>query len=257
MLVGTSNALVRIFLAPNCAACDQGLVRPLESPVCAACWQAIGGLSPPLCAQCGDALNAWRDPDPRCARCRRQPPVFSLARSAGGYEGALRIIVHAFKYQRRRVLAVPLAALMRRAGADLIAGADAVVPVPLHFYRSFERGFNQADDLCCGLGVPVWRVLRRTRHGPPQAGLPAARRHRNVRHAFALRRWSAARRRLRNAAVVLVDDVMTTGATVNACASVLMDAGVRSVGVLTVARAATPRLSGPPSPPRLSAARRR
>lgn len=257
MFGGASNAVVRIFLAPSCAACDHSLVRPLESPVCPACWQAIRRLSPPLCAQCGDALNAWRDPEPRCARCRRQPPVFSLARSAGGYEGALRTIVHAFKYQRRRVLATPLAAMMLRAGADLLAGADAVVPVPLHIYRSFERGFNQADDLCRGLGLPVWRVLRRTRHGPPQAGLPAARRHRNVRDAFALRRWSAAQGRLRNAAVVLVDDVMTTGATVNACASVLMEAGVRSVGVLTVARAASPRPSGLPSPLRPSAARHR
>ncbi len=256
MFLATSNAVVRVFLAPGCAACDGILSRPLDSPVCDACWGAIAGVSPPLCARCGDPLNEWRDVDPRCARCRRQPPVFSLARSAGRYEGSLRTIVHAFKYQRRRVLATPLGALMRAAGADVLAGADAVVPVPLHLYRSFERGFNQADDLSCALKLPVWRVLRRTRHGPPQAGLPAARRHGNVRGAFAIR-WGMGCARLRNAAVVLVDDVMTTGATVNACATVLLDAGVRSVGVLTAARAATPPPAAPLSRPRLSAAPRR
>jgi ComF family protein len=253
MLLSAGNVVVRVFLAPGCAACDGLLMRPLDSPVCPACWRGIAGLSPPLCAQCGDALNAWRDADPRCARCRRQPPVYALARSAGRYEGSLRTIVHAFKYQRRRLLAAPLGALMREAGADLLAGADAVVPVPLHLVRSLERGFNQADDLCCALRLPVWRVLRRTRHGPPQAGLPAARRHGNVRDAFGLR-WGAGHRGLRNTAVVLVDDVMTTGATVNACARVLLEAGVRSVGVLTAARAATPRPAAPHGPQPLSAA---
>lgn len=256
MFLTASNAVVRLFLAPACAACDSVLWRPLDSPVCPACWRAIAGVSPPLCARCGDSLNDWREADPRCARCRRQPPVFSLARSAGRYEGSLRTIVHAFKYQRRRVLAMPLGALMRAAGADVLAGADAVVPVPLHPYRSFERGFNQADDLSGTLKLPVWRALRRTRHGPPQAGLPAARRHGNVRDAFALR-WGIGRARLRNAAVVLVDDVMTTGATANACATVLLDAGVRTVGVVTAARAATPPPAAPLSRPRPSAVPRR
>src|SRR6185436_12745560 len=99
------------------------------------------------------------------------------------------------------------------------------------------RGFNQADDLACRLGPPVWRVLRRRRHGPPQAGLPAAQRQTNVQDAFALCRWPFARAQLRNRSVVLVDDVMTTGATLEACARVLIEAGARSVCALTVARA--------------------
>ena len=182
----------------------------------------------------------------------------ALSRSAGVYDGSLRRIVHAFKYDGRRVLAPRLAALMREAGADLLAGADAVIPVPLHPWRALRRGFNQADDLARALGPPVWRVLRRTRHGPPQAALPAARRHANVRAAFALRLdkpWSA--RRLRNRSVVLVDDVMTTGATLEACARVLTAAGVRRVIALTAARA----VAGPPRPrpptPRPSIAPRR
>lgn len=250
MLAEASNALLRVLLAPACAACAKLLERPLASPVCPACWRALRAIPPPWCARCGDALHAWRAADPLCVRCRRRQPAFVLARSVGIYDGSLRDIVHAFKYERRRVLAAPLGALMRAAGADVLAGADAVVPVPLHPLRVLERGFNQADDLARELRLPVWRVLRRTRHGPPQAGLPAARRHGNVRLAFAVRRWPPARHTLRNASVLLVDDVMTTGATAGACAKVLLDAGVRNVRVLTVARAVTerpvPQLQPPP-----------
>jgi ComF family protein len=162
-----------------------------------------------------------------------------LARSAGRYDGSLRLIIHAFKYEGRRALAAPLAALMREAGSDLLAAADAVVPVPLHPWRGLTRGFNQADDLARHLGLPVWRVLWRRRGGPAQAGLPAARRHANVRAAFGLNRLSLAvqRDRLRNRTIVLIDDVMTTGATLEACGRVLADTGVRSVVALTAARA--------------------
>ncbi len=257
MLAAASNALIRVFLAPACAACGALLERPLASPVCPACWRAVPAIAPPWCARCGDALPAWRAADPLCVRCRRRQPEFALARSAGIYDGSLRAVVHAFKYERRRVLAAPLGALMRAAGGDVLAGAEAVVPVPMHPLRALERGFNQADDLARELRLPVWRVLKRTRHGPPQAGLPAARRHGNVRQAFAVRRWPAARHSLRNAAIVLVDDVMTTGATAGACARVLLDAGVRSVRVLTVARAVTERPVRPLQPPLLWAAPRR
>jgi ComF family protein len=246
----TTNAAVRLFLAPACAACDADLERPLDGPVCGACWRAIQKLTPPCCVRCGDVLPSWRPADPRCPRCRRHEPLFSLARSAGLYDGSLRRIVHAYKYERRRVLAQPLAALMLQAGADVLAGADALVPVPLHPWRALRRGFNQADDLARHLGLPVWRVLRRRRHGPPQAGLPASRRHANVRDAYALARFTAAvgpRRLLPNRVVVLVDDVMTTGATLEACGRVLLDAGVRNVRALTIARAAAgPRAVPPP-----------
>jgi predicted amidophosphoribosyltransferase len=157
---------------------------------------------------------------------------------------------------------------MRDAGGPVLSGADAVVPVPLHPWRALQRGFNQADDLARALGPPVWRVLARTRHGPPQAGLPAARRHANVRAAYALRGpgplpgggavWldALAARRLRNRVVVLVDDVMTTGATLDACGRVLAAAGVRSVRALTVARAVVPRPASPRLPLRPETARR-
>ena len=179
----------------------------------------------------------------------------AIARSAARYEGSVRLILHAFKYGGCRLLAAPLAALMRTAAEDWLHDADAVVPVPLHPLRAWRRGFNQADDLARHLGVPVWRALRRARHGPPQAGLPAAQRHANVRAAFAVRRGPPAWR-LRNRVVVLVDDVMTTGATLEACAAVLRDSGVRSVSALTVARAAATRPEALAPIPRPSTPRR-
>jgi ComF family protein len=259
MLVTATNTLVRVLLTPVCLSCDDVLDRPLDGPVCAACWRAVPRLTAPCCVRCGDALPSTIA-GPWCVRCRRRPSAVTLARSAGRYNDSLRRIIHAFKYGGRRVLAPRLAALMREAGGDLLAGADAVVPVPLHPWRAMRRGFNQADDLARCLGPPVWRVLRRRRHGPPQAGLPAAQRHANVRAAYALSlgaMWPAARRQLRNRVVVLVDDVMTTGATIEACARVLADAGVRSVGALTAARAVAARPHPPPSPRHPSASPRR
>lgn len=181
-----------------------------------------------------------------------------MARSAGIYDGSLRRIIHAFKYERRRLLAEPLGRLMREAGRDVLAGADAVVPVPLHPIRVWQRGFNQADDLACQLGLPVWRALRRCRHGPPQAALPAAQRHGNVRTAYApSRRFRHRSARAHPSIVVLIDDVMTTGATVEACSRVLLEGGVRSVRVLTVARAVAGPRSPPPWPLDPSTVRRR
>jgi len=246
------------MLAPVCAACAAELERPLSGPVCDACWVAVPRLTMPCCERCGDALVDWRPAHRLCPRCRRRPPLLESALSAGRYDGSLRQIVHAFKYQRRRVLATPLAAMMRAAGADLLNRADGVVPVPLHPWRAFHRGFNQADDLARRLGLPVVRALRRRAGGPPQASLPAAQRHGNVRNAFALRlsqndlggRFTNFVKRpprsfsIRDRSLVLIDDVMTTGATLDACARQLLDAGARSVSGLTIARA----VAGPPAP---------
>ena len=224
------------------------LDRPLAGAVCDACWRAVVRITPPLCGICGDALPGGETrPDVvTCARCSAIPPHFAVARSAGRYDGVFRNVIHAFKYGGRRPLARAIARLMVEAGAEVLSGADAVVPVPLHPWRAFRRGFNQADDLAVHLGLPVWRVLRRRRHGPPQAAQSASERESNVRSAFARRAtfgwstpwWSG---RLHGRTLVLVDDVMTTGATLEACSAVLLAAGVRSVRALTAARAVSAR----------------
>ena len=154
-------------------------------------------------------------------------------RAIGAYDGALRAIVHALKYDGRRSLAKPLACLMRQRGADVLDGAACVIPVPLHPSRKRQRGFNQAKDLSRQLGVPVVSALRRVRATATQTGLPAAQRHHNMRDAFAP---AGSARRLAGAVVVLVDDVSTTGATLESCARVLKEAGVSEVRALTAAR---------------------
>jgi ComF family protein len=122
---------------------------------------------------------------------------------------------------------------MRERGFEIIHGAQAAVPVPLHRSRRRQRGFNQAEDLAEALGIPVVTALRRVRATPSQVALPAARRHRNVRGAFAVTRNAASLAGMR---VVLVDDVATTGATLDACARVLKEIGVIEVRALTAAR---------------------
>jgi ComF family protein len=238
-----SDAVLAVALAPSCAACGELLDAPTHGPVCDACWQSVGRLAPPLCECCGDPLPQWRVvslPMARCARCRRGHRFVDRALAAGPYDGALRAIVHALKYDGRRSLAKPLAALMRNRCAELLAHADCLVPVPLHPSRRRARGFNQAFDLARRLAsdtLPVYQALRRIRATPTQTGLPAAQRHRNVKDAFT---WSRRTPALRGRVVVLVDDVSTTGATLEACAKVLRELGVREVRAVTAARAVMP-----------------
>jgi len=182
----------------------------------------------------------------RCARCRRGHRFVDRALAAGAYDGALRAIVHALKYDGRRSLAKPLAGLMRSRCAELFRNADCLVPVPLHPSRRRARGFNQALDLARRLGsdsLPVHQALRRIRATPTQTGLPAAQRRRNVKDAFTSTSSSFPSGRapaLRGCVVVLVDDVSTTGATLEACAKVLRELGVREVRAVTAARAVMP-----------------
>jgi ComF family protein len=163
------------------------------------------------------------------------------ARSVGRYEGSLRGILHAFKYDGRQSLAQPLAALLHAAGESVLDGADWVVPVPLHPWRQARRGFNQSHALARLLGIPVLRALWRVRATVPQTSLHAPARRRNVRGAFILSPFVRRRSRsLDGRVVVLIDDVWTTGATLAACATVLRDAGTVEVRALTVARAPYP-----------------
>jgi len=242
-----ANSLLSALFAPPCAVCACVLNQPLDGAVCERCWETI--VTSPLVFQGSDLIAA--------------------AGAIGEYDGVLREIIHALKYQGRRSIAPRLAALMAERGAAILAGADAVVPVPLHSRRERERGFNQASDLACGLGIPVLHVLRRLRTTRPQVELPAAERHRNVKDAFEivdrpLRTLSEWVRRARVCAfaeasadhrslaqrwldrpdldgkvLVLVDDVTTTGATLEACARVLKGAGAGEIRALTAARVAS------------------
>ena len=200
---GAADALLAALLAPVCACCHRSLESPLDGPVCRPCWM--------------DAHLA-----------------------EGRYDGALREIIHAFKYEGRRSLAQPLGSLLRERSNRALDGAACVVPVPLFGWRRLRRGFNQAADLAAQLDLPVVHALWRVRLTASQTGLSAAERRRNVRGAFRLSPFlsrSTRERFIADRAVVLVDDVLTTGATSDACASVLLEAGAREVRVVTLARA--------------------
>lgn len=213
--VSVANAALRVAFAPLCAACQVRLATPLEGCVCRQCWSAV---EPPGAVE-------WPS------------GIITVAAAGGDYAGALRQIVHAFKYDGRRSLAAPLGELMRERGRHVLSGATCVVPVPLHPWRSLRRGFNQAEDLARTLGLPMTPILRRRRHTTAQAGLTATERRRNVHEAFGVRRFPFRRHRdlLGQAVVVLVDDVRTTGATLHACAAALEPLGVREVRILTAA----------------------
>jgi ComF family protein len=216
-----ANALLSVVLAPPCAACARVLEHPLGGPVCSLCWASITPL---------------RSSEFHTA-------VIDSGRSACDYEGVLREIVHAFKYEGRRSLASPLGALMREAGRDLLAEATCAVPVPLHPWRRVRRGFNQAADLAAALNMPVLHALWRRRMTRSQTGLAAAARRRNVRGAFRLSPLVSdrtIRSMLAGRTVMLIDDVRTTGATLDACAWVLKAAGAHDVRALTVAWAELP-----------------
>jgi ComF family protein len=153
--------------------------------------------------------------------------------SAGRYEGTLREIIHAFKYEGRRSLAHALGGMAREAGSRVLQGCDCVVPVPLHPWRRMGRGFNQARDLAQRLELPVVDGLWRIRPTQSQMALPADARRKNIRGAFICSPFA----RIDDRIVTLVDDVRTTGATLDECAKVLLGAGAREVRALTVAMA--------------------
>lgn len=222
ILRALANTLLSSLFEPPCAACARVLRHPLDGAVCEHCWASLGH-GPPL---------------------HEHPPgrhAVDWACAVDHYDGRLRDIIHALKYERRRSIAKPLGGLMRERGAALLQGGALAVPVPLHPRRERERGFNQADELARQLGLPVVPLLQRVRFTISQIELPADARHQNVRDAFAFAPGPAEAGHYIGTVVVLVDDVSTTGATLEACAAVLKRAGVKEVRALTAARVVTGR----------------
>ena len=246
-----ADALAAALLAPACAVCSALLVAPLSGCVCGNCWRAILPITPPICDRCGDPLARQRQPliiDPEsltpsapsmCMRCCAGESAVTRARAIGEYEGALRDIIHALKYSGRISLARPLAAQMRLRGRDVLDEVDYIVPVPLHWRREYQRGFNQAREIARHLGPPVVEVLRRCRATRAQVELAADRRRANVAGAFTVRQKGLRAPRIRDRKLLLIDDVSTTGATLDGCARALREQGASDVFALTAARVIT------------------
>ena len=247
------NALAAALLAPACAVCNAILEQPTQGCVCINCWRSVLPITPPICDRCGDPLarqNQSPIPNPEslphnlrsvCAQCCAVETVVRRARAIGEYEGTLREIIHALKYSRRHSLARPLAELMTMRGKDLLDDVDCLVPVPLHWRREYQRGFNQAHEIARHLGRPVANVLVRCRATRAQVELAADRRRANVAGAFRLRRGLLRTSHIRGKRMLLIDDVSTTGSTLEACAQVLKESGASEVFALTAARVITRR----------------
>lgn len=241
---GAARSLVDAVLPPQCLACDALVAAP--GSLCAACWQAADFIAPPFCTRCGIPFEFDAGSGALCGACAAQEPDYDRARAVLRYDDVARRLVIAFKHGDRCEGAPAFGRWLARAGGELIAQADLIVPVPLHRNRLWRRRYNQSALLAQGLvralgrGAPplVPDLLVRRRATPSQGGLSADQRRRNVRGAFAVQRGQEAR--VGGKRILLIDDVMTTGATVAACASALEHAGVAAVDVLTLARVARP-----------------
>jgi ComF family protein len=228
------TALIDVVLPPRCPGCAE--IVDGDDRFCAGCFGELQFLGPPQCACCGVPLPHDIDIAAQCGACLADPPAFSRARAPLVYGGPARRVVLALKHGRRLHLARLMArAMLRVAGA--MADDAVIVPVPSHRWRLWQRGFNQAAVIARQLARQSGRpllvdALQRVKPTPSTKGLNRKARLKNVANAFRVPQPE----KLRGRAVILVDDVMTTGATVSACAAKLSKAGARQVEVLTYAR---------------------
>jgi len=248
-----AESLSTVLFPSSCRLCESPLLQFSRLPVCSACIDSIQRFELVRCDICGEAVNSFqKDEEPAlCGMCRRAAPRFVRAYAYGSYDGALRGLIHLLKYQQVKPAAEPLgkflAASLNEFHADRTASIFVkpvlVVPVPLSRAKERQRGFNQAEMLSraamkhlsrgssSGLVLHAGN-LQRVRSTVSQTGLTSHQRRKNVRGAFALRRPQQVQGR----SVLLIDDVYTTGTTLNECARVLRSVGAEKVWVATVAR---------------------
>ncbi|PVE26178.1 amidophosphoribosyltransferase [Microvirga sp. KLBC 81] len=232
-----AKAAIGLLYPPSCIACQAATGE--AHGLCAACWSGIRFIERPFCERLGTPFQVDLGQPLLSPAAIADPPVFGRARAVAEYDGTASLLVHRLKYDDRLELARALGVMMTRAGAELLGEADVIVPVPLHRWRLWRRRFNQAMALAKVVsresGVPCDPLaLARIRRTRRQVGLTKAQRQENLQGAF--RVPPEAKARLKGRRVLLVDDVLTTGATANAASRALLRGGAASVDILAFAR---------------------
>ncbi len=234
----TGRTLLDLAYPPGCIACREAVTEP--GTLCASCWPKMRFIERPYCEKLGTPFTHDLGPGVLSPQAIADPPAYSRARAVARYEdGPVSQMVHRLKYTDRVELALPMGRWMARAGAELIEDRSVIVPVPLHRKRLFSRRFNQAALLAQAiakyrLAEVDTTILRRTRPTLPQIGLTRAQRASNVQGAIQVA--EEVRERIAGRKVVLVDDVLTSGATTDAASRTLLRAGAAQVDVLVFAR---------------------
>lgn len=229
--------LLNFALPPRCGLC--GVTVDHAGALCPTCWHDISFINAPFCACCGVPFSVDTRQDQEvllCTACLTDPPPYTMARAPLAYGAAAARLVSRFKYSAQLWLLPLFMPWLERAAPDLLHGVDALIPVPLHRWRLVWRGYNQAAlfarALSASTGIKTdLSALTRRMATRPQVGLHRTERLKNVQNAF-----EAIPDRVAGKVVVLIDDVLTTGATITACCDALLRAGAREVRVLTLAR---------------------
>ncbi len=235
------RTILNAVLPPRCAVC--GVTVEPGGALCSDCWGNIRFLAPPACDCCGYPFEYMVPDRTLCGACTMRQPAFDRARAVFAYDDASRGLILAFKHGDRTQNAPAFGQWLARAGSELVRDADLIVPVPLHRWRLFFRRYNQAALLAQTLGRLSGRrvavdLLARHRRTPRQGRLSRTARINNVRGAFTVR--DTGRDDLAGKRVLLIDDVLTTGATVEECTRVLKRAGAAAVDILTLSRVVRP-----------------
>lgn len=237
LLLGTGTRVLDAVLPPLCLACRKVVGRP--GSLCIGCWTRLVFISEPKCEICGAPFETAPPGASICGSCHAAPPLWTKARAAVLYDDASRPLILGFKHGDRLHAAPLFVGWLRLAGAEILETADVLTPVPLHPHRLIARRYNQCAVLARGLAALTGhrvsdRALRRTKSTPSQGRMTANQRARNVAGAFIVD--PKRRHEIADLNIVLIDDVRTSGATVNACTRALIRAGARTVSVLTIAR---------------------
>jgi len=236
--------IFNLLFPPECLICKVRVTA--HGTLCLSCWQSVRFITEPMCGCCGlpfdyEMGNAATGGNSNlCAECLHTRPLYGRARAAFCYDENSRRLITRFKYSDQTQLAKIYGQWLTRAGGELLAQTDIIVPVPLHYFRFVARRFNQSSLLAWEISkntgikhLPC--AIKRTRHTKQQTGLSKSQRAVNVKNAFSIRPRYAAQIKGRN--ILLVDDVITTGSTIKQCVKALLKAGATQVNVLTLARA--------------------